>query len=199
MQRHYSIAGSATKQNSTRQHKASRSVMMPTCMDMGFFRGPSNLEEAVHHGANPSSETINKSIEGNVCCLSIIDAAMSVPWTFPLKSKHPPAALIEKFLSRHGTKHLNQKISTNPNGLLAESQMFKHMCQRNGFDFEAKENKLAPTTKIMANLPPQRRTIRTEGGKEFAESDAFRAICNKHDYDVQVTGPELLSQNGKGE
>jgi hypothetical protein len=144
-----------------KQHKAARGK--PECndaylpgvmfhMDMGFFQGPSNLEEVVHNGANPSSKTIIKSIEGNVCYLSIIDTATSMLWTFPLKSKHPPTELIEKFLSQYGTKHLTRKISINPKGLLVESQMFKHMCKRNGFDFEAKENKLAPTMEdIMAN------------------------------------------------
>jgi hypothetical protein len=75
--------------------------------------------------------------------------------------------LIEKFLNRYGTKHQNRRISTNPNGLLlAESQMFKHMCQRNGFDFEAKENTTLEKTMddIIVNLPPQRRIIRTDGG-----------------------------------
>jgi hypothetical protein len=79
-------------------------------MDMGFFRGPSNLEEAAHNGANPSSETIVKSNEGNTCCLSIINAATSMIWTFPLKSKHPPNKSIKKFLSQCGAKHPTQKM-----------------------------------------------------------------------------------------
>jgi hypothetical protein len=51
----------------------------------------------------------------------------------------------------------------------------------------------------MANLPPQRRIIKTDGGKEFAGSDEFREKWAEHDYDVQVTGPASSSQNGKGE
>jgi hypothetical protein len=170
-------------------------------MDLGFFRGPSNLEEVVHMGATPSDTTIIKSIEGNVAYLSIVDASSRHLWTFPLKSKHPPIAIIEKFLSRYGTKGPKRCITTNPEGLLAQSQMFQHMCQRNGFDYEAKEDTaLNPNLEaIMANLPPQRRIIRTDGGKEFAGSDAFREKCNEHDYDVQVTGPDSSSQNGKGE
>jgi hypothetical protein len=31
------------------------------------------------------------------------------------------------------------------------------------------------------------------------KSDAFRETCSKHDYSVQITGPDLSSQNGKGE
>jgi hypothetical protein len=121
-------------------------------------------------------------------------------WTFPLKSKHPPITVIEKFLTRHGTKGPKRRMTTSPEGFLAQSQMFQHLCQRNGFDFETSNENSAPNLEsTMANLPPQQRVIRTDGGKEFAGSDEFREKCSEHDCDVQTTGPDSSSQNGKGE
>jgi hypothetical protein len=130
-----------------KQHKAARGqpenndAHLPGTMfhmHLGFFRGPSNLEAAVHKGAQPSDTTIIKSIEGHVAYLSIVDAATRMLWTFPLKSKHPPIAIIEKILNRYGTKGPKRSITTSPDGCLATSQMFEHLCQRNGFDFADK-------------------------------------------------------------
>jgi hypothetical protein len=52
---------------------------------------------------------------------------------------------------------------------------------------------------LLASLPEQQRVIRTNDGKEFVGSNKFRATCSEHDFDVQVTGPDTSSQNGKGE
>jgi hypothetical protein len=193
-----------------KQHKAARGktehndAYMPGTMfhmDLGFFRGPPNLTAIVHDGANPEYPTIVKSIEGHTTYLSIVDAATRYLWVFPLKSKHPPIELIDKFLRRYGNKHPTNTISTDPTGQLAQSQMFKHMCDRNGFEYQqVKNDELAPTMEeYLDSLPEQRRVIRTDGGKEFAGSEEFRSTCNRHDYDVQLTGPETSSQNGKGE
>ena len=82
-----------------KQHKAARgksesnNAYLPGTMfhmDLGFFRGPSNLEDVVHNGAQPSDTTIIKSIDGHVAYLSIVDAATRMLWTFPLDpSTHP--------------------------------------------------------------------------------------------------------------
>ena len=103
-------------------------------MDLGFFRGPSNLEDVMHEGASPSDTTIMKSMEGRIACLTAVDAATRVLWTFPLKSKHLPTAIIENFLNRHGTKGPKRSMTPNPDGLLAQSQVFEDLCQRSGFD-----------------------------------------------------------------
>ena len=172
-------------------------------IDLGFFRGPSNLTDVVRDGANPSSTTIVKSIEGNTTYLSIVDAATRYLWVFPLKSKQPPIELVDKFLSRYGSKHHSQRtISTDPAGQLAQSQMFKHMCDRNGFEFKTSvgQDSTAPTMEdLLATIPEQQRVVRTDGGTEFAGSADFRATCIAHNYDVQTTGPDTSSQNGKGE
>ena len=105
-------------------------------MDLGFFRGAPNLTEAVRDGANPSNITIIKSIEGSTSYRSIVDAVTRYLWVFPLKSKQPPIEeLVDKFLSRYGSKHHSQRtILIDPSGQLARSQMFKHIiCDRKGF------------------------------------------------------------------
>jgi hypothetical protein len=96
-----------------KQHKAARgkaehnNAYLPGTMfhmDLGFFRGPSNLPEVVHDGAAPANPTLVKSIEGDTSYLSIVDAATRYLWVFLLKSKHPPIELLDKFLSRYGNK-----------------------------------------------------------------------------------------------
>ena len=170
-------------------------------MDLGFFRGPSNLPAMIRDGAAPTKPTIIKSLDGHTSYLSIVDAATRHLWVFPLKTKHPPIELIDKFLQRYGTKHAKRSISTDPRGQLAQSQMFQHMCDRNGFEYQQQSNSdLAPTMEdLLASLPPQQRVIRTDGGTEFAGSHQFREKCSEYDFNVQVTGPDTSSQNGKGE
>jgi hypothetical protein len=156
--------------NQTKQHEAARGkpesndACLPGTMfhmDLGFFRGPSNLNKAAHHGAQPSDTTIIKSIDGHVACLTIVDAATRKHWTFPLKSKHPPIAIVEKFLNQRGTKRSKQSIKTSPNGFLAQSQMFEHLCQRNGFDFDTSDklDDAINLETIMSDLPPQQRIV----------------------------------------
>jgi hypothetical protein len=59
-------------------------------IDLGFFRGPSNLTAVVQAGENPSNKTIMKSIDGYISYLSIMDAATRYVWVVPLKNKQPP-------------------------------------------------------------------------------------------------------------
>jgi hypothetical protein len=170
-------------------------------MNLGFFRGPSNLTDVVCEGARPTGPTIVKSIDGHTTYLSIVDAATRHLWVFPLKTKHPPIGLIDKFLNRYGTKNSTRSITTDPRGQLAQSQMFKHMCERNGFDYRQHDaSDIAPTMEaLLSSLPEQQQIIRTDGGTEFARSDAFRAKCSEHDFTVQTTSPDTSNQNGKGE
>jgi hypothetical protein len=128
-------------------------------MDLGFFRGPSNLTSVVRDSAVPAGPTIIKSIEGHTAYLSIVDAATRYLWVSPLKNKHPPIALINKQSRR--------TISMDPAGHLSQSQMCKHMCDRNGFEYQPTSNEeLAPTMEaLLANLPEQHRVIRTYGGR----------------------------------
>ena len=148
-------------------------VFQEQCSTRTLDSCASNLEEVVRRGAQPSDTTIVENIEGHVACLSTVDAATRVLWTFPLKSKHPPTAIIEKFLNRRGTKGPKRSIKTSPNGFLAQSQMFKHcLCQLNGFDHETSndKDKAINLESIMTiNLHPQQCTVRTMEEKKLLD------------------------------
>jgi hypothetical protein len=125
-------------------------------MDLGFFRRPSILKSVVRTGAPPSKDTVIKSLEGHTSYLSIVDAATRYLWVLPLKSKTPPTQLIDKFLRRYGNKHPHRSVSTNPQGQLAQSQMFKHLSSRNGFELHEHNSELAPIMDdMLASLPEQ--------------------------------------------
>jgi hypothetical protein len=123
-----------------KQHKAARGkpenndAYLPGAMfhmDLAFFRGPSNLNEAVHHGAQPSDTTIIKSIDGHVACLTIVDAAIYLNatrdhgltyWRPSPNTNHPyvdpptpmsaPSAL-EGFPETHAAKNLHGYVDSN--------------------------------------------------------------------------------------
>ena len=64
--------------------------------------------------------------------LLIIDAASRYVFAFPLKSKHPPINIIDKFLDKYGTA--KQKIiTTSPNGTLKQSHTFAETCRNKGY------------------------------------------------------------------
>ncbi len=64
-------------------------------MDLGFIRGPKNLQDVLQDGAVPK-ETVLKSHDGFSSYLLIIDAATRYIWVFLLKSKDPPIAIIDQ-------------------------------------------------------------------------------------------------------
>lgn len=70
-------------------------------MDLGFFRGPSNLVE-VYECHTPPSPKLVESRQGFVCYLLIIDCCTRYIGIFPLRSKSVPPELINIFLQTHG-------------------------------------------------------------------------------------------------
>jgi hypothetical protein len=96
-------------------------------MDLGFIRGPSNLEEVLKHGATPT-KTIVKSRDGYEAYLLIFDAATRYIWVFLLKGKHPHIATVAQFLQKYGTAHKGT-ITTAPGGLLDKSRSFETICK----------------------------------------------------------------------
>ena len=70
-------------------------------MDIGFFRGPRNLQEVYDRTADPQPKLI-ESRQGFVCYLLIIDRATRYIWVFPLRSKSINPDLIDLFLRTHG-------------------------------------------------------------------------------------------------
>jgi hypothetical protein len=71
-------------------------------MDLGFIRGPKSLQEVLQDGAVPK-DTVLKNHDGFSSYLLIIDAATRYIWVFLLKSEDPPIAIIDQFLTKHGT------------------------------------------------------------------------------------------------
>jgi hypothetical protein len=106
-------------------------------MDLGFIRGPKNLQDVLQDKAVPK-ETVIKSHDGFSSYLLIIDAATRYIWVFLLKSKDPPIATIDQFLTRHRTARRGT-ITTTPDGLLDKSMSFKKLCTNQGYQLNTAE------------------------------------------------------------
>lgn len=107
-------------------------------MDIGFFRGPSNLEAVVDRKADADVKII-ESRQGYVCYLLIIDRKSRKVLTFPLKSKSIPLELIKTFLRIHvsSDKSKRLKIRSDNEGSLATSDAFrKEMLEEHGYMVE---------------------------------------------------------------
>jgi hypothetical protein len=165
-------------------------------MDLGFIRGPDNLQEVLHSGATPK-KTIQKSHDGYNSYLLIVDAASRYLWSFLLKNKDPPIELIDQFLAKHGTAKKETLITTAPDGLLAKSMSFNQLCVKQGYSTSAHlyEYELEAPDLTYATTQPHH-TIRTDNGGELAGSDDFRQITGKHGYILETTAPDTSNQNG---
>ena len=69
-------------------------------MDIGFFRGPANLQEVLARTQDAQPKII-ESRQGYVCYLLIVDAKSRYVWAFPMKSKAVPP-------------HFDSQIFTHP-------------------------------------------------------------------------------------
>jgi hypothetical protein len=165
-------------------------------MDLGFIRGPKNLQEVLHDGATPQ-ETIIKSHDGFSSYLLIIDAAAKYIWVFLLKSKDPPIALVDQFLNKHGTAQKGI-ITTTPDGLLNKSKTFKALCINKGYTNDT-ANIIPHLDFESAGIEKLHHTVRTDNGGELAGSDDFRQIIGHHGYILETTAPDASSQNGLAE
>jgi hypothetical protein len=106
-------------------------------MDLEFIHGPKNLQEVLQEGAVPK-DTVLKSQDGFSSYLLIIDAATPYIWIFLLKSKDPPIAIIDQFLTKQGTAGQGT-ITTTPDGLLDKSMSFKNLCTTQGYQINKAE------------------------------------------------------------
>ena len=129
-------------------------------MDLGFIRGPSNLDKE----NNPDSATkitAQQSHDGYTAYLLIIDAATRYIFCFLLKTRHPPIQIIDQFLTKH-RRAKQSLITTNPDGLLNKSkrygytQMVNDVIDINPFDM------------IELRLEQPCYTIRTDNSTELA-------------------------------
>jgi hypothetical protein len=110
-------------------------------MDLGFIRGPENLPDMVATGATKGKHVL-EGRRGETCYLLIIDAASRQLWTFPLMTKNPPTTLIDSFLKKNGISRRKMKITTNPDGMLVQSNRFQQTCESNGYTIDTHETEI---------------------------------------------------------
>jgi len=163
-------------------------------MDLSFCSSPSNLDEVVTRNA-PANNTIQKSREGYIGFLSIIDVASRHLWTHPVSSKDPPIKFLDKFLKKNGIKTTDPnkaiKITTSENGYLAKSRAFKNVVHQHNMTVEP-----ISEDEIKQLLPEEVEAfIMTDGGGEF-DTDKFRKTAESHGYDVTTTAADASHQNG---
>ena len=103
-------------------------------MDIGFIRGPTNLEAVVDRREEAHTKLID-SRQGYSCYLLIIDRRSRYLWAFPLKTKSVQPTLIDTFLTIHGYKGPapDKVIRSDGEGSLAASAQFRKLVARHGF------------------------------------------------------------------
>ena len=191
-------------------------------MDLGFVSGPTNLEGILQKGEKPTNVS-QRSHDGYVAYLLIVDAATRYAWAFPLRDKRPPIQLISTFLQHNGQAKLaihSARITTSPDGILVKSKSIQETVQKHGFDIQPWNYDFTMDT-TDATLPPiqeqtpveldqehqqsttgldrQPQVVITDNGTELAGSRDFRQAVLEQGYLVQTTAPEASSQSGKGE
>ena len=96
-------------------------------MDLGFIRGPANLQAVVDREAEAQPKIIH-SRQGYTCYLLIVDRKLRYMWVFPLRSRSVSIDLMDGFLSIHGNKQVHPRmIRTDGEGSLAESEDFRNL------------------------------------------------------------------------
>ena len=94
-------------------------------MDIGFLRGPSNLQAVVDRQEEPQSKVIH-SRHNYVCYLLVIDRKSQYMWAFPLQSRSVPTDLMVTFLNVHGNATATPRtVRTDGEDSLAESVDFR--------------------------------------------------------------------------
>jgi hypothetical protein len=168
-------------------------------MDLGFIRGPKTITDSKGTTKTTKTTTAQLSHDGYSAYLIIIDAATRYVFCFPLKTRSPPIALIDRFLSQNGRAHTS-RITTMPNGLLHKSNSFSAVCTKYGYSKNAHKIIDGPYEELLSmGLERPRYYIRTDNGNELAGSQAFRETANNHDFLVETTAPDSSSENGLSE
>ena len=102
-------------------------------MDLGFMRGPENLQAVVARTEDARPKIIH-SRQGYTCYLLIMDRKLRYMWAFPLKSRAVSTNLMSIFLQTHGNSTASPRIvRTGGEGSLAESTAFRNLVAKNQF------------------------------------------------------------------
>jgi hypothetical protein len=198
---HCPFCDMAKLQKSSGNKESTREVFLPGTafhMDLGFIRGPKTV--MANNGTTTTTKTAQLSHDGYSAYLIIVDAATRYVFCFPLKTRSPPIALIDRFLSKNGCTKRNPIITTMPNGLLHKSSSFAEVCTKYGYANNAhKINNGSYDELLSMGLERPRYYIRTDNGNELAGSQEFRQTAMNHDFLVETTAPDSSSENGLGE
>lgn len=156
---------------------------------------PSNLTDMLKFNAAPQ-KSINKSRDGYIGFLTIIDVATRHLWTHLVKSKDPQIEFIDAFLTKHGIKKTDPlkaiKITTTKDGLLASSRAFETAVMDKELDIKAITQ--SEVAKLLEGNPIKA-FIMTDGGGELTD-DKIRKLVDRHGYTAITSAPESSHENG---
>ena len=100
-------------------------------MDLGFIRGPANLQAVLVDREEEAQPKIIHSRQGFTCYLLIIDRKSRYMWVFPLRSRSVLMDLMDAFLAMHGNPQVKPRIiRTDGEGSLAESEDFRTLLSK---------------------------------------------------------------------
>ena len=103
-------------------------------MDLGYIRGPSNLQAVLLERREEAKPKVIHSRQGFTCYLLVIDRCSRYMWVFPLKTRAVPTTLMQMFLSVHGNKEATPRIiRSDGEGALAESTEFRTFLVGTGY------------------------------------------------------------------
>ena len=155
-------------------------------MDLGFINWTPQTQHANNRPRKMKLEQ-NRSYDGYIAYLLIIDAASRYTWIFLLKNKEPPIDIIHKFLTKYGMAKRTKKtrlITTNPENILAKSKQFHRICKQQGYETTTQIHQIHDELYDMNEVSY---TIRTDNGGELAGSTKFRNTIDKHGYNLETT------------
>jgi hypothetical protein len=169
-------------------------------MDLGFICGPKMVKDNIGISRPSKTQTAQQLHDGYLAYLIIVDAATRYVFCFPLKSRSPPLALIDKIINKNGHPQ-QQVISTSPNGLHHKSKSFAEVCKKYGYSKNAHQILDEPYEELLSmGLKRPQYYIHTDNGNELAGSQDFCQLASDHEFIVETTAPDSsISENGLGE
>ena len=158
--------------------------------------GPSNLPDMLKFNAPPKM-SINRSCDGYIGFLTIVDVALRHLWTHPIRTKDPPIQYVNAFLKKHGIKNTDPtkafRITTTKDKYLASSKAFENTA--NNYDLEVVPVYQVEIAELFEDVTIDA-FIMTDGGGQFANCKGFQNMVGNHGYDVTTTAADGSHENG---
>ena len=144
---------------------------------------------------NTRKPATQRSYDGYLAYLLIVDVASRYTWIFLLKDKQPPIQIIDNFLQKYGTakRRTNQTLITTSNDTtLQKSKQFKQLCHKRGYQTTTNEYIMDLNE---YDAVSNHHTIRTDNGGELAGSRKFQQTIQNHGYTGETTAAGASFQN----